>query len=52
MRADVFTVAAWISIGIALIALNVMLFDLLVPGHHHRWPAYASVAVLGCVSMV
>jgi hypothetical protein len=46
------TVAAWISIGIALIAFNVLLFDLLVPGHHHRWPLYASVAVLGCVSVV
>lgn len=45
-------VAAWISIGIALIAFNVMLFDLLVPGHYHRWPLYASVTVLGCESMV
>jgi len=46
------TVAAYMSIGIALIAFNVMLFDLLVPGHYHRWPRYASVAALGCVSMV
>lgn len=46
------TVAAYMSIGIALIALNVMLFDLLVPGHYHRWPLYASVAVLGCGSLV
>jgi hypothetical protein len=47
-----FTVAAWISVGTAVIAFNVMLFDLLVPGHLHRWPVYASVAVLGCESLV
>jgi len=46
-----FTVAAWISIVVAVIAFNVMLFDLLVPSHYHRWPVYASVAVLGFVSM-
>jgi hypothetical protein len=46
------TVAAYMSIGIALIAFTVMLFDLLVPGHHHRWPIYASVSVLGCGSLV
>jgi hypothetical protein len=46
------TVAAYMSIGIALIAFNVMLFDLLIPGHYHRWPLYASVAALGCGSLV
>jgi hypothetical protein len=45
-------VAAYISVGIALIALNVMLFDLLRPGHFHRLPLYASVVVLGCVSLL
>ena len=45
-------VAAYMSIGIALIAFNVMLFDLLVPDHYHRWPRYASAAVLGCGSLV
>ena len=46
------TVVAWISIGIALIACNVILFDIFVRGHGHRWPLYASVAVLGCGSLV
>jgi len=46
------TVLAYLSIGIALIGCNVMLFDLLVRGHHRRWPVYASVAVLGCGSLV
>ncbi len=45
------TVVAWISIGIALIACNVILFDIFVRGHRHRWPLYASVAVLGFGSL-
>lgn len=46
------TVAAWISIGIALIACNVIVFDIFVRGHVDRWPLYASVTVLGCGSLV
>ena len=46
------TVVAWISIGIALIAFNVILFDIVMRGHGQRWPLYASVAVLGCGSLV
>jgi hypothetical protein len=44
--------AAYLSIGIALIAFNLMVFDIFVRGHGHRWPLYASVAVLGCGSML
>ena len=44
--------AAYASIGIALIACVLMFFDIFVRGHYSRWPLYASVAVLGCVSMV
>ena len=43
---------AYMSIGIALIALNLMLFDIFVRGHYSRWPLYTSVAVLGCASLV
>ena len=46
------TVVAWISIGIALIACNVILFDIFGRGHGHRWPLYASVGVLVCGSLV
>ena len=46
------TVVAWISIGIALIACNVILFDIFVRGHAHRWPLYASAAVVGFGSLV
>ena len=46
------TVAAWISIGIAFVACNLILFDIFVRGHGDRWPLYASVAVLGCGSLV
>ena len=46
------TVVAWISIGIALIAFNLILFDIFVRGHLHRWPLYASVVVLGCESIL
>jgi hypothetical protein len=46
------TVAAWMSIGIALIAFGLIFFDIFVRGHYSRWPLYASVAVLGCESMV
>jgi hypothetical protein len=45
-------VAAWMSIGIALIACNLMLFDIFVRGHYSRLPLYGSVAVLGFESMV
>src|ERR1700716_3233378 len=44
--------AAYMSVGIALIAFNLMLVDILVRGHYSRWPLYASVAVLGFESMV
>jgi len=44
--------AAYMSIGIALIAFNLMLFDIFVRGHYSRWPLYASVAVLGFESLV
>jgi hypothetical protein len=43
--------AAYMSIGIALIACGLMLFDIFVRGHYSRWPLYASVAVLGFESM-
>ena len=46
------TVAAWISIGIALIACNLMFFDIFVRGYYSRLPLCASVAVLGFESMV
>jgi hypothetical protein len=46
------TVAAYLSIGIALIAFNLMLIDILVRDHYSRWPVYASVAVLGCESIL
>jgi hypothetical protein len=46
------TVVAWIPIAIALIACNVILFGIFMRGHAHRWPLYASVAVLGCGSLV
>ena len=46
------TVAAYMSIGIALIACNVILFDIFVRGHGHRWPLYASAAVLGSGSLM
>ena len=45
-------VAAYLSIGIALIACDLMFFDIFVRGHYSRWPVYASVAVLGFESMV
>jgi signal transduction histidine kinase len=45
-------VAAYTSIGIAVIAFNLMLFDLSVRGHFHRWPLYAFVVVLGCESIL
>ena len=44
--------AAYLSIGIALIAFNLMLFDIFWRGHYSRWPKYASVAALGCGSLV
>src|SRR6202171_5612263 len=44
--------AANMSIGIALIAFNLILFDIFVRGHYSRWPLYASVAVLGFESLV
>ncbi|HEY1420584.1 MAG TPA: hypothetical protein VGG90_07725 [Candidatus Dormibacteraeota bacterium] len=44
--------AAYLSVGIALIALNLMMFDIFMSGHYSRWPLYASVAVLGCASLV
>ena len=44
--------AAYASIGIALIACVLMFFDIFARGHYSRWPLYASVAVLGCESMV
>jgi hypothetical protein len=46
------TVAANVSIGIAVIAFNLIFYDIFVRGHYSRWPLYASVAVLGCGSMV
>jgi hypothetical protein len=46
------TAAAYMSIGIALIAFGLIFFDIFVRGHYSRWPLYASVAVLGCESMV
>ena len=46
------TVAAYMSIGIAVIAFNLIFFDIFVRGHYSRWPLYASVAVLGCGSLV
>jgi hypothetical protein len=39
------------SIGIALIACNLIVFDIVVRGHYSRWPLYASVAVLGLESI-
>jgi len=45
-------VVAYISVGIAVIVCNAMLVDVSVRGHRHRWPLYASVAVLGFESMV
>ena len=45
-------VAAYVSVGIAVIACNLMVFDIFVRGHYSRWPLYASVAVLGFESMV
>jgi hypothetical protein len=44
--------AAYLSIGIALIACGLMFVDIFVRGHYSRWPLYASVAVLGFESMV
>ena len=44
--------AAYVSIGIALIACGLIFFDIFVRGHYSRWPLYASVAVLGFESMV
>jgi len=44
-------VAAYVSVGIAVIACNLMAFDALVRGHYSRWPLYASVAVLGFESI-
>ena len=35
-----------------MIACDVILFDIFMRGHAHRWPQYASVAVLGCGSVV
>ena len=46
------TVAAYVSVGTALIAGNLMLLDVFVRGHYFRWPLYASVAVLGFESIV
>jgi hypothetical protein len=43
--------AAYMSIGIALIACNLIVFDIVVRGHYSRWPLYASVAVLGLESI-
>ena len=43
--------AAYVSVGIALIACNLMLFDIFMRGHYSRWPLYAAVAVLGFESM-
>jgi hypothetical protein len=45
-------VAAYLSVGIAVIACNLMVFDVCVRGHYSRWPLYASVAVLGFETMV
>ena len=44
-------VAAYMSIGIALIACGLILFDIFVRGHYSRWPLYAAVAVLGFETM-
>jgi len=44
--------AAYTSVGIALIAGNLMLFDIFLRDHYSRWPLYASVAVVGFESMV
>jgi hypothetical protein len=43
--------AAYISVVIALITCNLMVFDIFVRGHSSRWPLYASVAVLGFEAM-
>jgi hypothetical protein len=43
--------AAYMSVGIALIACNLIVFDIVVRGHYFRWPLYASVVVLGFESM-
>jgi hypothetical protein len=45
------TVAAYMSIGIAVIAFNLMFFDIFVRGHYSRWPLYGAVAVLGFESI-
>lgn len=45
-------IAAWITIGVALLAGNAILFDTFVRGHARRWPVNASVAVLGFESIV
>jgi cbb3-type cytochrome oxidase subunit 1 len=44
-------VAAYLSIGIALIACGLIFFDIFGRGHYSRWPLYASVVVLGFESM-
>ena len=44
-------VAAYLSIGIALVVCGLIFFDLLVRGNYSRWPLYASIAVLGFESL-
>src|SRR3984893_8766774 len=44
--------AAYLSIGIALIACGLMFVDIFVRGHYSRWALYASVGGLGFESMV
>ena len=51
MQVTWLTVVAWITIGVALLAFNAILFDTL-RGHASRWPVNASVAVLGFESIV
>jgi hypothetical protein len=47
-----FIAAAYLSVGIALIACGYMLVDIFVRGHYSRWPLYAAVAVLWWESLV
>jgi hypothetical protein len=46
------TAAAYLSIGIALVACGLIVFDIVGRGHYSRWPLYAAVVVLGFESMV
>ncbi|MEA2656947.1 MAG: hypothetical protein QOI23_2312 [Chloroflexota bacterium] len=46
------TAAAYMAIGIFLIACGLVFFDIVVRGHFSRWPLYASVLVLGFESLV